>query len=99
LFTPRPLGPLFDMAAHIGKDFLDLSIAEKDRSKVFSLLLQKIALAESPVVIVFEDIHWADEATLDLVKFLARRIFRHRCLFVLTYRDNEVHQRHLVTQF
>ena len=45
-------------------------------------------------IIVFEDIHWADEATLDFIKFLARRIARIRVLFILTYRDNEIHSRH-----
>ncbi len=46
-------------------------------------------------VVVFEDIHWADEATMDFLKFLARRrITQLRCLFILTYRDNEIHSRH-----
>jgi DNA-binding CsgD family transcriptional regulator/tetratricopeptide (TPR) repeat protein len=45
-------------------------------------------------VIVFEDIHWADEATLDFIKFMARRISQLKCMFVLTYRDNEVHTDH-----
>ena len=43
---------------------------------------------------VFEDIHWADEATLDFIKFLARRITQLQCLFILTYRDDEIHFRH-----
>jgi predicted ATPase len=38
---------------------------------------------------VIEDIHWADEATLDLVKFLGRRIGPLRSMLVLTYRDAE----------
>ena len=42
------------------------------------------------MLIVFEDIHWADEATLDFIKFLARRITQLKCLFVLTCRDNEI---------
>src|SRR6185503_3338033 len=45
-------------------------------------------------LIVFEDIHWADEATLDFIKFLARRINRLHCLFILTYRDDEIHSHH-----
>ncbi len=39
---------------------------------------------------VFEDVHWADEATLDLIKFLSRRIQRTATLFILTYRDDEL---------
>ena len=61
---------------------------------MFTLFLQALARHDSPVVLVFEDIHWADEATLDFIKFLSRRISRTRCLFVLTYRHNEIHQQH-----
>ena len=39
-------------------------------------------------VLVFEDVHWADEATLDLVKFLGRRIHRLPALLVLSHRDD-----------
>jgi len=40
--------------------------------------------------VVVEDIHWADDATLDLIKFLGRRIAETRTLLVLTYREDEV---------
>lgn len=94
LFTPRPLGPLFDIAGQIGPDFLELLKNEKDRSLIFAALVQKLSAHEKTIVLVFEDIHWADEATIDLIKFLARRIYRHACLFMLTYRDDEIHSRH-----
>jgi len=94
LFTPRPLGPLYDIALQIGDDFLDLLKREKDRSLLFSSFIQTIASSPKPVVLVFEDIHWADEATIDLIKFLARRIARLKCLFLLTYRDEEVPVQH-----
>jgi len=44
--------------------------------------------------VVFEDVHWADEATLDLLKFLGRRIHRTRVMLAMTYRDDEVGARH-----
>ena len=47
-----------------------------------------------PIVAVFEDVHWADEATLDLLRFLGRRIARTAALLVLTYRDDELGPRH-----
>lgn len=94
LFTPRPLGPLFDIAGQLGGDFLDFLRIEKDRSQIFSALVQRLSSSLKPVVLVFEDIHWADEATVDLVKFLARRIYHHRCLFLLTFRDGEIHTGH-----
>jgi DNA-binding CsgD family transcriptional regulator/tetratricopeptide (TPR) repeat protein len=100
LFTPRPLGPLFDIAAQIGPDFVDLLKNEKQRSVIFLELIQKFSSISKPVVLVFEDIHWADEATLDLIKFLGRRIYRNKCLFLLTYRDDEIRFGHpLSTMF
>ena len=45
-------------------------------------------------LVVFEDVHWADEATLDLLKFLGRRIHRTRVMLAMTYRDDEVGARH-----
>jgi predicted ATPase len=94
LFTPRPLGPLYDVAAQIGGTFPALLQHEKDRSLLFGAFLQILQENALPVVLVFEDIHWADEATIDLIKFLARRISRLRCLFLLTFRDDEVASRH-----
>ncbi|MGH8630151.1 MAG: hypothetical protein ACREU7_05220, partial [Burkholderiales bacterium] len=47
-----------------------------------------------PTIAVFEDVHWADEATLDLIKFLGRRIGRTASLLILTYRDDEVGAQH-----
>jgi predicted ATPase len=49
---------------------------------------------QPPVIAVLEDLHWADEATLDLVKFLGRRIQHVAALLVLTYRDDELGPRH-----
>jgi ATP/maltotriose-dependent transcriptional regulator MalT len=94
LFTPRPLSPLFDISVQIGQNFTDLLNDEKDRSLIFTTFIQKLSSSTKPVVLIFEDIHWADEATIDLIKFLARRIDRYRCLFLLTYRDGEIHSRH-----
>jgi len=90
LFTPRPLGPLFDIAEQFEQEFMDLLRNEKDRSIIFGALIRKLSASPKPVVLVFEDIHWADEATIDLIKFLARRIHQYKCLFLLTYRDNEI---------
>ncbi|HEX5169908.1 MAG TPA: AAA family ATPase [Cyclobacteriaceae bacterium] len=90
LFTPRPLGPLYDVASQVGSHFLSLLKTEKDRGLIFANLLRELSTQAMPVVLVFEDIHWADEATLDLIKFLTRRISRFKCLFLLTYRDDAI---------
>jgi ATP/maltotriose-dependent transcriptional regulator MalT len=94
LFTPRPLAPLYDIAWQIRSDFLQNGEDVSDRPALFSRFLQELGNQEKPCILVFEDIHWADEATLDFIKFLARRITRIHCLFILTYRDDEIHSFH-----
>ena len=94
LFTPRPLAPLYDILSQMGKGFSEFSIDIADRTAFFTSFFHELQNQKEASLIVFEDIHWADEATLDFIKFLARRITQLRCLFILTYRDNEVHSRH-----
>jgi DNA-binding CsgD family transcriptional regulator/tetratricopeptide (TPR) repeat protein/GTPase SAR1 family protein len=94
LFTPSPLGPLFDIARQVGQHFVDFLQNEKDRSLIFNTLFRELLSADKPVVLVFEDIHWADEATIDLIKFLCRRINQLKCLLLLTSRDNDIYSSH-----
>jgi len=96
LFTPRPLAPLFDILLQIRKDLPEQQEVQADRATLFAGFLQTLADEKEISVIFFEDIHWADEATLDFIKFLARRITQLKCLFVVTYRDEEIHSRHPV---
>jgi len=93
LFTPRPLAPLYDIALQMQGDLLK-DWDTSDRTVLFSRWFHKLSDDREPTIIIFEDIHWADEATLDLIKFMARRISLTKCLFILTYRDNEIHSRH-----
>jgi predicted ATPase len=48
----------------------------------------------SPVVVVLEDLHWADRASRDLVAFLARTLRSGRVMLVASYRSDELHRRH-----
>ena len=57
---------------------------------LFSTLLEWLLAARVATVLVIEDAHWADEATLDLLRFLARRLGAAPVLLVVTYRDDEV---------
>ena len=70
LFTPRPLGPLFDIAAKLGGELLELCRADAPREDLFGALLRQISEPGALQVMVVEDIHWADEATIDLLRFL-----------------------------
>jgi hypothetical protein len=94
LFTPRPLAPLYDIMWQVNSDLWPGNHASEERSELFSIFFRELSTQKGKIIIVFEDIHWADEATLDFIKFFARRISQLRCLFILTYRDEETHSRH-----
>ena len=90
LLTPRALGPLHDIARQTGGRLAALLAAGGPREAVFAAFLDELHLGGRPRVVVVEDAHWADEATLDLLVFLGRRIERTRALLLVTYRDDEV---------
>lgn len=90
LFTPRPLGPVYDIAHQTRGSLLSLLEEEAPRGSIFSAVLDELQHAHAPTIAVTEDAHWADEATLDLLKFLGRRIDRTNSMLVITYRDDEV---------
>ena len=89
LFTPRPLAPLYDIIWQVNNKLWPDSHTIEERTLLFTSLFRELRNQKEKFLIVFEDIHWADEATLDFIKFLARRITQLRCLFILTYRDDE----------
>jgi DNA-binding CsgD family transcriptional regulator/tetratricopeptide (TPR) repeat protein len=90
LGTPRPLGPILDMASELGCEFETLITSGIPRHQVFAGFASAIGRRTPPTVVVFEDVHWADEATLDLLRYLSRRIHRVPALVVLTWRADEV---------
>jgi hypothetical protein len=85
LSTPRPLGPLRDVAGDLGPPVTAVLRDAVAQHEIFAAVLE--ALRSRPHVFVVEDLHWGDEATLDLVRFLARRIATLPLLLVLSYRD------------
>ncbi len=88
LAAPAALGPLLEAAPEIS----ELVEQDLDRLSLFRRLLA--TLGSSPRMLVLEDVHWADEATLDLLRFLGRRVEQHPLLVVVTYRDDEVGPEH-----
>ena len=93
LFTPRPLAPLYDIASHLNSKIIDQLDSGNSRPSIFSDFLNEIQNYE-PNIIVIEDLHWADESTLDLVQFLGRRINKCKSLLIITYRDDEIKSDH-----
>ncbi len=99
LATPRALGPLRDLAGQLG-GALEASIAAgREPVDLFSDLFDAITSGLRPTLVVIEDIHWADQATQDMLKYLARRVANIKCLLIVSYRDDEVpadHPLHVV---
>src|SRR5579862_4553957 len=86
LATPAPLGPIADVAPGLGgalaADFDGECHHPRD---VAHWLLEELRL---PTVLVIEDVHWADEATLDVLRIVGRRIADTPSLVVVTYRND-----------
>lgn len=70
-----------------------LAAAPRDgtgRDSLFTAFLAELGRSPAPHVVVFEDAHWADDATLELLRFVGRRILQVRALLIITYRDDEI---------
>jgi predicted ATPase len=83
LFIPMPLAPFWDVARE--EPGLQPSLGQGDRARFMQAVMDVLSGAQ-PTLLVIEDTHWADEATLDAIRFAGRRIGRTRAAVVLTYR-------------
>ncbi len=99
MLTPQPLGALEDMVrplsqagGALARVLAGLTGEGGDRRRLFVALLDLIA--ERPTLAVIEDLHWADEATLDLLRYLGRRLARTRSLLLASLRSDEVVPEH-----
>jgi DNA-binding CsgD family transcriptional regulator/tetratricopeptide (TPR) repeat protein len=88
LFTPAALGPLVDIANQIDGELLLLCRSEAKRDQLYGALLRQLIELQPFTVVAIEDVHWADEATLDLLSYLGRRIQHLQVLLLVTYRDD-----------
>jgi hypothetical protein len=90
LTVPRPLGPLQDLAGAVGDGLAEALTRADDPAEIQRLLIDELAPRGRPAVLVIEDVHWADDATLDTLTVLSRRAAQLHALLVLTFRDAEV---------
>jgi DNA-binding CsgD family transcriptional regulator len=93
LFTPRPLGPFVDIAAATGGEVEAVVEGSNRPHEVVAALGREVERAE-PTIVVLDDVHWADEATLDVLRLLGRRVDRFPALVIATYREDELGDRH-----
>ena len=93
LFTLSPLGPLVDIAEVTGGELADLVADGAPPHAVAAAVLRDLA-GRLPAIVVFEDVHWADDATLDVLRLLSRRLSTVPALLVASYRDDELDRGH-----
>ena len=93
LFTPRPLGPFADVAPVVGDELEEL-VRNGARPYEIAAALERELAASLATVLVLEDVHWADEASLDVLRLLARRIQAAAVLVLVSYRDDELDRAH-----
>jgi DNA-binding CsgD family transcriptional regulator len=93
LSTPRPLGPFLDVARAAGGAIANAVEGTPAPHDVAQALL-RLGRVGAPMIVVLEDVHWADEATLDTLRLLARGVARAPLLVVSTHRDDELERTH-----
>ncbi|MFI8520872.1 ATP-binding protein [Streptomyces sp. NPDC085481] len=94
LTTPLALGPLRDMAHRLSPPLRRALTGPADPVEARRLMLDELRGGADPTLVVLDDAHWADEATLDLLRFLGRRIESCPAMLVVVYRQDEVGARH-----
>ena len=94
LSIPRPLGPIRDLVGSVSpllEQALSKGVATHE---IHALLLDEVGLPPQPTVLALEDVHWADDATLDSITVLVRRIGSLPALLILTFRAGELAPSH-----
>lgn len=94
LGTPRPLGPIRDIAAESGDPRLLQALeGSSARHEILAACLELIR-GRGALLVVLEDLHWTDDATCDVLRFLCRRLETTSTVVLATYRDEELDGRH-----
>ena len=93
LATPRPLGPLLDVGRATDGELRAQVESGAGAQDVAAAMIRELS-TRRPTVLVMEDVHWADEATLDVIRIMSRRVETVPALLVASYRDDEVGRMH-----
>ena len=95
LLTPRALGPLRDAARSAADGPLAAALSPRaDPDLVFAAVSEELASPPSPAILVIEDAHWADGATLDVLRYLGPRVQNLPAVLLVTYRDDALARDH-----
>lgn len=93
LGTPRPFEPFVAVAEAVGGELRRLVLGAAKPYEVAEQLLAELRRG-APTVLVLEDLHWADEATIDVLALLTTRVASVRALVLASYRDDELDRTH-----
>jgi DNA-binding CsgD family transcriptional regulator len=89
LLAPRPLAPLREAARDGAGPLAEALDSSAPADAGFAAVVAELS-AQAPTVLVVEDVHWADDATLDVLRYLVRRVDTLPAVLVLTVRDDEI---------
>lgn len=93
LLTPRTFGPFRDMLRDAGLMTASMS-ASSDRDAYLEAFLSEMSFTQRPTVVMVDDAQWADDASIDIIRYLARRIDRLPAVLVVAYRDRDLASGH-----
>lgn len=93
LLTPRTLGPFRDMLRDAGRAAPDVD-GRAGRDAYLEVFIAEMSFTQQPAVVMVDDAHWADDASIDMIRYLGRRIERLPAVLVVTYRSGELAQNH-----
>jgi len=94
LSTPRPLGPFVDLADDLGDAVKEMLRGAGQPHEIFTAVFEHLRV--TPSVLIVDDLHWADQGTIDLLRFLLRRIRVTSSLVLGAMREDEVGPDHPV---
>ncbi len=94
LSTPGPLSSVRPHASALGIDFHPHLRESQFRDDLFHAMFDALDRRSDPVLMVGEDAHWSDDASLDLIRYIGRRVERLPLLLIVTYRDDEIGPNH-----
>jgi hypothetical protein len=97
-FASRPYGPILDVLARVDASPFELGAAATKQEQ-FDAIVDRFAsiASRTALVVVVEDLHWADAATLDLLAYLGTRLHHMRVLGLASFRPDELHPDHPAT--
>lgn len=90
LHTPRPLGPVRDLCHGL----FGTGLNDNDEARFFEGFIGRAGALRAPAVLVIEDLHWADQRSLDWLNYIGRRISQLPILLIGSFRDDEVEAAH-----